>query len=184
MKKLSHLLLGFVLLISCQEKSINLPLISHVGIQDTIYNNSQLWVFKKEGKAVYNSSNKISTTDWIIHIDRALTMSEVYVILKEIRGKRLGKSMHKNENAQDFLSYMNPKDEGVQLLNISLVNYDPNINQMELEMNRVFETQVDQKWTLIYSGDLSYQQYLDFKANLFENRPDLYQQLTNEKLLY
>jgi len=184
MKKLSLILLGFSLLFSCQQKSLKLPLISYVGIQDTIYNNSQLWIFEEQGKSVYNASNKISTTDWIIHIDRNLPMSEVYVNLQQIKAKRVGRSMHKNENAQDFLSYMNPKDQGLQLMNISLVNYDQNTNHRELQMSQVLESQVNQQWTLVYPGDLTYQEYLEFKALLFEKRPDLYQQLTNEKLLY
>ena len=112
----------FVLLVSCNNKNVQLPLIEIDGINE-IQNHSSIWVFykldKKGTSAVLNKNNKLLNTHWIYNIDRRLTMDKIVPILEEMQANRKKKSMHKVEGMLNYFSYANVLSE-----NISLVKFD------------------------------------------------------------
>ena len=110
------------LIIGCNKKNVQLPLIEIDGIKE-IQNHSSIWVFYKVDKdgtsAVLNKNNKLLNTHWIYNIDRRLTMDKIIPILEEMQANRNKESMHKKEGMLNYFSYAN-----VALENISLLKFD------------------------------------------------------------
>ncbi len=111
---------------SCKKKNLELPIIPISGISG-IMNFSEIWVFynstEEKRKAVINKNNTISTTNWIINIDKRLTMKEVVPILEMIKTKRAKKSIHSAEGALNYLSYANEKDKNISLFSNDSIQY-------------------------------------------------------------
>ncbi len=88
MKKLLFILSFFLTLSSCTNKTIQLPQIAISG-ESEIQNHSQIWVFYKYNKdkikAEINKNNTISTTNWIINIDKRLPIREVIPVFQTFK---------------------------------------------------------------------------------------------------
>lgn len=113
---------------SCAEKSVKLPVINSPGIQDTIYNNTQVWLFfKKETNdtvAELNRNNTISTTHWIFNIDKRLKLKHIIPHIQYLQAKREKPSMHKSkEVVHNFFSYVDDSTKTLSLLDFTDVNY-------------------------------------------------------------
>ena len=90
-KHILYILFSIYLLVSCNKKNIQLPLIEIDGIKE-IQNHSSIWIFYKRDKkgtsAVLNKNNKLLNTHWIYNIDRRLTMDKIVPILEEMQANR------------------------------------------------------------------------------------------------
>ncbi len=127
---MKHFLIIISLLVfftACKDKALELPQVAASGLSD-IQNYTQVWVFYKETeqgvKAEYNRKNTISTTHWIINVDKKLPLSEVIPILKRIQTKRDKKSLHSAEGMVNYLSYSDTKDERIALFSIDSIVYN------------------------------------------------------------
>jgi len=123
---LIFLVLFTFLILSCSKKNIQLPIINTDGLSD-IYNHSSIWIFyKKEAKdtlAVLNKNNKIINTNWILNIDKRLTMKYVTPILIELQKAKDKPSMHKKEGSNMYFSYANTKSNKLSLLEFTPINF-------------------------------------------------------------
>lgn len=124
MKSIGSLLLVFLIAAGCTRQSVKLPTLPISGITDTIYDNSQIWIFFKvedgDTTAVLNRKNSISTTSWILNIDRRLPMELVAAHLDELMKKREKPSMHpKDADDHNYFSYVNTNSNL-----LSLVKFD------------------------------------------------------------
>ncbi len=126
MKKFSLVLILFLALTSCRNKTLQLPQVGVAG-QSEIQNYSQIWVFYKEKdnevKADLNRNNTIGTTHWVINIDKRLPLSEVVPAFHYIKNKRSGKSIHSVEGMQNYFSYSDTKNEKIALFPIDSINF-------------------------------------------------------------
>ncbi|MGB0837826.1 MAG: hypothetical protein ACPGRE_06975 [Flavobacteriaceae bacterium] len=176
------LILG--VLSSCSNKQVQLPLSNFVGVQDTLYDNSQIWIFNQDAQAVMNQKNRISTTDWVLNIDKHLTMEQVYPLLVEVYQKRHKKSMHSNADAINFLSYMNPEYQAVQTLPISHINYEnteKDLPEFKIPSDSLPNFQED--WKLLISKDMTYDGYVKFKSKLIDQSAQTYYLQSSEELV-
>ncbi|MDY7396678.1 hypothetical protein UMM65_15620 [Aureibaculum sp. 2210JD6-5] len=110
--------------INCTKKTVQIPVLDVTGIQDTIYDNSQIWIFLevKDGDtiATLNRKNSIATTSWIYNIDKNLPMRLVIPHLQKLIEKREKPTMH--PKGEDDLNYFSYVDSGSNLL--SMVKFD------------------------------------------------------------
>lgn len=201
MSKYIYVVLFVFFLTSCSKKSVELPLIPVSGTTN-IFNYSEIWVFykldKQEVKANANLNNVISSTHWIINIDKKLPMQEIVPILETIKEKRAKKSPHSVENMNNYLSYSNTKDKNISLINIDSTQYlilgakeyeelinhyksDINIelsensftlNQTEYPLDAFNEELLKPLKNVpihfFYKGDVAYQTYLEKKVMLYQ----------------
>lgn len=115
MKNTGSVLLFFLIAWGCTRQSVKLPTLPITGITDTIYDNSQIWIFfraiEDDTTAVLNRKNSISTTSWIFNIDRRLPMKLVAPHLVKLMEKREKPSMHpKDVDDLNYFSYVNTTD--------------------------------------------------------------------------
>ncbi|SFZ92402.1 hypothetical protein SAMN05428642_102703 [Flaviramulus basaltis] len=101
------ILLGLLLIIfSCgNEKTIQLPEINHSEITE-INDVSAAYLFYDETKkdsVELNRKNLISTTNWLVNVDKRLTLKQVIPHIKFLQDKKKNSS-HKNENAKNYFT--------------------------------------------------------------------------------
>lgn len=199
MKNLIFLLSFFFLFNSCKKKTIQLPQVAVPGISD-IYNHSQIWVFykqdKDEIKAEINKNNTISTTHWIINIDKRLTLSSVVPALNMIKAKRAKKSVHSAEGMNNYLTYSNIQDnkiamfsmDGIQYMMLpkseihEIINKESCKHTIEFDQNFIhidgekiqtkdwdkpkLESITDGCLQLIFNENITYQQYMEYRLQI------------------
>src|SRR5690242_8405531 len=104
-------ILGIVLLfcVSCGNKEdILLPKSDRTIVKDIVDLSPIYIFFRTNGKdtlAEVNRKNSISTTNWVLNIDRRLPLKLVIPEVMKLQEKKRGDSAHKNELAQNFYSY-------------------------------------------------------------------------------
>jgi hypothetical protein len=198
------LIFVFLGLWSCAKKEVELPIIPVSGTTE-IANHSQIWVFlnfdEKKMKASVNKNNTISTTHWIINIDKRLPMDEVVPVLEMIRAKRDKKSVHSADGMQNYLSYSNSKDKNISLFPINTIQYlvlDPigyedlianygndyfihfketgfSFNKVNYKMESfnasLFDTLQKKPFHFFFDGTIPYQTYLEKRVLLSSIAP-------------
>ena len=98
----------FLLLISlsaCNKKTVLLPEIENAKTIE-VTDVSPIYMFYDEetDSIEFNRKNMISTTNWLINIDKRLTLKQVLPHLQYLQEKRHGDGMHKNENAKNYFT--------------------------------------------------------------------------------
>jgi len=205
MKKFLIFSVLIFVLSACNQKSLDLPQVAVAGISE-IQNHSQIWVFYKHDtdkiKAEINKNNTISTTNWIINIDKRLPLSEVIPVFNLIKAKRAKKSIHSSDDAQNYLSYSNilenkislfsidsiqymmlPKNDIKQLLNDKpckntiqfskdIVSLNANNIQKGAWTKKTFESLSSGCVQLVFSKELTYQEYMDYRLKLIGVLPN------------
>lgn len=194
----------FVVFTSCKDKTLELPQVGASGLTD-IQNYSQVWVFYEESEtgvqANYNRKNTISTTHWIINVDRKLPLSEVIPVLQQIKTKRSEKSLHSAEGMGNYLSYSDVKDEKIALFSIDSIDYKVlsredlaqweqkdacdyifafSENDIWLDNDKIaigeweairFDSLKKGKLQLHFDENISYQDYMTYRLSLNANLP-------------
>jgi len=113
---------------SCEKKSVQVPVLEVSGIQDTIYDNSQIWLFFKlqDGDTIVelNRNNSISTTNWIFNIDKRLSLHQVIPHLKKLIEKREKPAMHpKDKDDTNYFSYVDSGSNTLSTVQFDVINY-------------------------------------------------------------
>jgi len=107
MKKIV-IFIAVISLFSCQKKEIKIPTIPNKGIEEVIYNHSEVWMFfKVKGKdtiADINRKNTIASTHWIYNIDKRLPLKTFISDLKKLQFKH-SNSIHSKKGMHDYFSY-------------------------------------------------------------------------------
>ncbi|MEO9076192.1 MAG: hypothetical protein ABI263_02740, partial [Gelidibacter sp.] len=105
MKYLSLLLL--LLTSSCNnEKTILLPEIENAEITE-VHDISPIYIFYDETKTdslELNRNNIISTTNWLVNIDKRLTLGQVIPKIVLLQDKKRNAEVHKNENSKNYFT--------------------------------------------------------------------------------
>ena len=100
------LLITTALVFSCEkEKAIQLPELSHSEITD-IKDVSAAYLFYDESRpdsVELNRKNLISTTNWLINVDKRLTLKQVIPNIKFLQSKKQNAG-HKNEHAKNYFT--------------------------------------------------------------------------------
>ncbi|QCX39407.1 hypothetical protein FF125_13520 [Aureibaculum algae] len=120
-----------ITVVGCTKKTIKIPVLNVAGIQDTIYDNSQIWIFaeEKDGDtiATLNRKNSIATTSWIYNIDKNLPMSLVVPYLQKLTEKREKPALHeKDEDDFNYFSYVDSDANLLSMVKFDVIYFDTN----------------------------------------------------------
>ena len=129
-----YLLILVIISFSCAEKSVQLPETKNEDILEVV-DVSPVYMFLNEenDSLEFNRRNMISTTNWLVNIDKRLTLKKVLPHLKFLQGKRKGDGMHKNDAAKNYFSCSNPELKNLAFIEFTDVVYndDPIIEFMQ-----------------------------------------------------
>ncbi|AUP80888.1 hypothetical protein [Flavivirga eckloniae] len=105
---MKHIIFLFIisLFFSCgKEKVVQLPEISHSEITE-INDVSAAYLFYDEtqkNSVELNRKNLISTTNWLVNVDKRLTLEQAIPHIKYLQDKKRNSS-HKNKNAKNYFT--------------------------------------------------------------------------------
>lgn len=104
MKHLFPILLTLVLFSCGNERSLILPEIENATITE-LHDVSHAYLFydeTKEDSVDLNRKNLISTTNWLINVDKRLTLEQAIPKIKQLQDKKRNAKMHKNDAAKNY----------------------------------------------------------------------------------
>ncbi|MDU8885999.1 hypothetical protein RXV94_07495 [Yeosuana sp. MJ-SS3] len=201
------LFVALMILWSCgNEKVVQLPEIQNANITEVL-DVSPAYIFydiTKPDSTDFNRKNLISTTNWLVNVDKRLTLKQVLPHLQYLQEKRHGDGMHKNENARNYFTcndtsrntlgfidftdivYSLEKSDSFlkEYSNSIVINFSENeisINDRSLKLEQFNNL----KGNLILTFDalLTFQEYIRFKSLLLSiDSPKI--TIANQEFIY
>ena len=112
---------------SCNDRIVQLPETSNSEIVE-IFDVSPIYIFYNDetGKAEFNRNNMIGSTNWLVNIDKRLTLAQVLPHLQYLREKRNKDSMHKNDKARNYFSCSNQEIQNLAFIDFTDVVFESN----------------------------------------------------------
>ena len=161
-KVLRILIIVVFITLSCKQKSVQLPTLDVVGIQDTIYNNSKIWIFYdlhgNDTIAELNRNNSVANTHWIFNIDKRLSLKQVIPLIQQLQAKKEKPSMHDNDEiSHNYYSYVDTVSNKLSMVLFDSIKYisDKNINSDNILTATGFKhLLIDYKSTDIYVNNV------------------------------
>ena len=125
MRYFSILLLLFF--ISCADKTVNLPQFSATEIKEvTDYSSIYFFYDSTAQNAPFlevNDNNRIGTTNWVFHIDKANSLKEAIPALAKFQKKRADAEVHKKEDFKHYFSYMDASQKSLAFADFTKTTY-------------------------------------------------------------
>lgn len=123
--KYTVLFIVFLVLCSCRkEKVIELPSINYSQVTE-IKDVSPAYLFydiTKQDSVELNRKNLISTTNWLINVDKRLTLKQVIPHIIFLQNKKASSS-HKNENAKNYYTCNDLSRRNLGFIEFTEINY-------------------------------------------------------------
>lgn len=124
--RLFPLLLCLLIISSCGErKSVLLPEIQNASITE-IHDISHAYLFydeTEEDNIDFNRKNLIITTNWLINVDKRLTLEHAIPKINFLQHKKRDAKMHKNENAKNYFTCNDSSIQNLGFLEFTNVFY-------------------------------------------------------------
>ncbi|WP_417371114.1 hypothetical protein [Gelidibacter japonicus] len=160
-------LLLLVLTFSCNhQKTVFLPEIEHADITE-VHDISPIYIFYDETKTdslELNRSNVISTTNWLVNIDKRLTLGQVIPKIILLQDKKRNADGHKNENSKNYFTCNDTSIQNLGFLEFTQTIYKvnsilPNVssdyyNSKEKRIILDFKTPNDIKLVTLYNDSI------------------------------
>ena len=124
MKQISILLLLIFCLSCSNEKELKLAEIQYSKITEII-DVSPAYIFyntNEKDSIELNKQNLISTTNWLVNIDKRLTLQKVIPVLTGLQNKKKDAS-HKKEGVKNYFTAFNPTTKSLRFIDFTNVNY-------------------------------------------------------------
>lgn len=166
MKKIT-IWLVFLMLISCgQEKIIQLPEINHSNISE-IQDVSAAYLFYDEtleDGVELNRKNLIGTTNWLVNIDKRLTLKQALPKIIFLQDKKRQAEVHKNENAKNYFTCHDLSRKNLGFMDFTEIMYrqekaQPFLNSKKAEVQQLVNIKVhslDSTYISIISNETSF----------------------------
>lgn len=145
MKPLFYYILLFFLVVSCgNDKTVQLPEIKHADISK-INDVSAAYLFYDETKAdsvELNRKNLISTTNWLINVDKRLRLKQAIPKIIFLQEKKRNAEMHKNENAKNYFTCNDIGIKNLGFIEFTDVLYHHEDSEAYLNKNKALTNQI------------------------------------------
>lgn len=95
-----------IITVSCNKTQVQLPEVAGIGKKE-IVDFSPAYLFYAPGSTdsvTLNRKNLISTTNWVVHVDKRLKLKHALPKIKALQQKREKATMHKNAAARNYFS--------------------------------------------------------------------------------
>jgi len=128
MKYILSILLFTLFLNSCNKKTVLLAETTNTDITEVL-DVSPVYLFYDESQpnsTEFNHKNMISTTNWLVNIDKRLTLKQILPHLQYLQDKRHGDGMHKNESAKNYFTCSNTDIQNLAFIEFTDIYYEDN----------------------------------------------------------
>ncbi len=142
--KFLYIFLFPLIFISCGKKTdVKVPLNDNPGIHE-IWDNSPVYILLKvEGNdtiADLKLGQTISSTDWLVAVDRRLKMKDLVKPLQKILKKRHKKSIHSDGTKKAYFTYMDTLQKKVSFVDFDSIEIMPLIYTSGSYFKKYFKT--------------------------------------------
>lgn len=122
-----YLYLLIVLFVSSctNKKTLLLPEIKNAKVTEVL-DVSPAYIFYDESQpdsTLLNRKNLISTTNWLVNVDKRLTLKQAIPYIQLLQDKKRNAKMHKNENAKNYFTCNDTSIENLGFLEFTNVFY-------------------------------------------------------------
>lgn len=185
-------LLIFLIIFSCRnEKILQLPEINQTNITE-ILDVSHAYLFYDETQSdsiELNRKNLISTTNWLVNVDKRLTLEQAIPSIVFLQNKKRDAQIHKNEAAKNYFTCHYKKINNLGFIDFTSVYYHQekieeylksqnfksfkvlNLNSDSMSLNKRVVTikdlttydSVKTKVFLSIDKNISFQKYISYK---------------------
>ncbi|NJX14585.1 hypothetical protein [Tamlana crocina] len=142
-------IITLMVLACANEKTIQLPKIEHSETTE-IHDISAAYLFYDETQkdsVEFNRKNLIGTTNWLVNVDKRLTLKQAIPHIKYLQDKRRNSQMHKNENAKNYFTCNDISRNNLGFIEFTEVKYktpdEETINSEEDSDSILFATEID-----------------------------------------
>lgn len=136
-----------ILCLSCgRDRVILLPEIENAKITN-VKDVSPAYLFYdeyKEDSVELNRKNLIITTNWLVNVDKRLTLKQALPSILKLQDKKRNAKMHKNENAKNYFTCNDTAIKNLGFLDFTDVFYFQGKSETEEKSNEIllyFETE-------------------------------------------
>ncbi|WP_052503420.1 hypothetical protein [Lacinutrix sp. Hel_I_90] len=163
----------FLFLLSCgNEKVIQLPEIQNAKIT-TITDVSPAYIFYDETKpdsVELNRKNLIISTNWLVNVDKRLTLKQALPSIIKLQDKKRKATLHKNENAKNYFTCNDTSIKNLGFIDFTDVVYvDDHVDLATITFHILFtspdEIQITTNREKLIKTNIS-----DLGKDLFQNK--------------
>lgn len=126
--KFLYLVFLTVFFISCKPKEIKVPVNDNPGLHE-VWDNSPVYILKKiDGQdtiADLKLGQTISTTKWLVAIDKDLTLKQLLPALKKVYKKRRKVSLHSDGKGELYFAYLDSVQKKMSFVNATKMDLMP-----------------------------------------------------------
>lgn len=130
---------------SCgNEKIIQLPEITRSEITEVL-DVSPAYIFYDETKpdsVELNRKNLISTTNWLVNVDKRLNLRQAIPSIRYIQNKKRNAQMHKNEDAKNYFTCHNTSINNLGFIEFTNIYYHSEELKNYLKSQNILEYQI------------------------------------------
>ncbi len=175
MKKIIFIIFIFCFLSSCNERIVQLPETTNKDITE-VTDVSPIYMFYDEEKdsIEFNRRNMISATNWLVNIDKRLTLKQILPHLQYLQEKRQGDEKHSFHN---YFTCNNTELKNLSFIEFTDVVYYEDYPNKDYEEDKIYiYVHADGKTSS--SNDThneyeSFSTYIDLKKEYFKNIPEI-----------
>ena len=180
------ILLSALLLLGCQKKQMQLPQVQDTKIT-SVEDYSQVYISYEEASeaAKLNANGLISSTNWVLHVDKRNKLKEVAPLFIKLQEKRTNpRNPHSNPDAHLYISLADIPHKRLGFMDVTELNLLPYDPQKMSEYGNTpiyvypdgFRLKEDKGektpwnkfgvyknvyYSWVFSGDMSFQQFVD-----------------------
>lgn len=125
MKGLIYILVITIFLSCNNERVLELPEIENAEITEVL-DVSPAYIFYDETQpdsTLFNRKNLIGTTNWLVNVDKRLTLRQAIPHIQYLQDKRKKASMHKNEAAKNYFTCNDTSIKNLGFLEFTDLNF-------------------------------------------------------------
>ena len=180
------ILLSALLLLGCQKKQMQLPQVQDTKIT-SVEDYSQVYISYEEASeaAKLNANGLISSTNWVLHVDKRNKLKEVAPLFIKLQEKRTNpRNPHSNPDAHLYISLADIPHKRLGFMDVTELNLLPYDSQKMSEYGNTpiyvypdgFRLKEDKGektpwnkfgvyknvyYSWVFSGDMTFQQFVD-----------------------
>ncbi len=139
--KYAFLLLLLICLSCGEEKTIQLPQINHASIHE-VNDVSAAYIFyneREKDSVELNRKNLIISTNWLINVDKRLTLRQAIPYIEILQEKKRNAEMHKNEDAKNYYSCNDTSIKNLGFIDFTDVVYHIGIDGNIVESPSIYD---------------------------------------------
>ena len=121
-----YLLLIFICYSCSNERVLQLPQIENADITEVL-DVSPAYIFydvTRPDSTLLNRKNLIGTTNWLVNVDKRLTLKQAIPHIKFLQDKKRNAEVHKNKNAKNYFTCNDTSISNLGFIEFTDVNYE------------------------------------------------------------